>query len=77
MTIRHPSKQAIRVRAHELYLERGRKLGHEIDDWLQAEYELTQLPIRKLSPDKTTAAHFQKSPLVNLIQTAIFLGENI
>jgi hypothetical protein len=27
-------------RAYELYLERGREDGHDIDDWLQAEREL-------------------------------------
>ncbi len=27
-------------RAYELYCERGRQDGHDIDDWLQAEREL-------------------------------------
>ena len=30
----------IRVRAYELYEQRGRVPGHEVDDWLQAEAEL-------------------------------------
>ena len=30
----------IRRRAYEIYLERGRLPGHELEDWLQAEYEL-------------------------------------
>jgi len=30
----------IRVRAYELYLERGREPGHETEDWLRAEAEL-------------------------------------
>jgi hypothetical protein len=29
-------------RAHELYEQRGRDDGHELDDWLQAESEVTQ-----------------------------------
>lgn len=32
----------IRRRAYELYEQRGRDDGHELDDWLQAESEVTQ-----------------------------------
>ena len=32
--------EEIRVRAYELYMERGRQPGHEVDDWCQAEREL-------------------------------------
>ena len=31
----------IRTRAYELYLARGAESGHELEDWLQAERELT------------------------------------
>jgi hypothetical protein len=31
----------IRRRAHEIYLERGREPGCDVEDWLQAERELT------------------------------------
>jgi hypothetical protein len=31
----------IRERAQELYEQRGREDGHELDDWLQAEEEVT------------------------------------
>jgi hypothetical protein len=34
-------EEQIRVRAYELYEQRGKDEGHEIDDWLQAEAELT------------------------------------
>jgi hypothetical protein len=34
-------EQEIRRRAHELYLARGAQAGHELEDWLQAERELT------------------------------------
>jgi hypothetical protein len=30
----------IRVRAHEIFLQRGGTDGHDVDDWLQAESEL-------------------------------------
>lgn len=45
MTINGPSEEQIRARAFELYLERGRQPGHELDDWLRAEFELTHLPL--------------------------------
>ena len=32
----------IRLRAYELYEERGRQDGHEEEDWLRAEEEITQ-----------------------------------
>ena len=30
----------IEARAHEIYVARGCELGHELDDWLQAEREI-------------------------------------
>jgi hypothetical protein len=30
----------IRIRAYEIYLERGGQSGHDLDDWIQAEQEL-------------------------------------
>jgi hypothetical protein len=34
--------EQIRARAHELFEQRGREEGHDMDDWLQAEAEVTQ-----------------------------------
>lgn len=34
-------QEQIRQRAYELYEERGRDNGHELEDWLQAESEVT------------------------------------
>jgi hypothetical protein len=34
-------EQEIRNRAYEIYLQRGAQPGHEVEDWLQAERELT------------------------------------
>jgi Protein of unknown function (DUF2934) len=39
-------KSEIRQRAFELYQERGREDGHELDDWLRAEEEITSGKIR-------------------------------
>ena len=36
------SEQEIRRRAYGIYLERGAHPGHELEDWLQAERELTR-----------------------------------
>ena len=32
--------EAIRIRAYELYEQRGRAQGHDVEDWLQAEQEV-------------------------------------
>lgn len=34
-------EQEIRLRAYTLYEERGREDGHDIDDWLRAEAEVS------------------------------------
>ncbi len=36
----------IRVRAYELYEARGRKHGHELDDWLRAKEEIREKEFR-------------------------------
>ena len=36
-----PNAEAIAKRAYELYLQRGSVPGHELDDWLEAEAELS------------------------------------
>jgi hypothetical protein len=38
--------EGIQLRAYEIYIERGRTDGRALDDWLEAEKELTQT-IRK------------------------------
>jgi len=43
-------QEQIRLRAYELYEQRGREDGHDLDDWLHAESEVAQ---RK---EKTEAA---------------------
>jgi Protein of unknown function (DUF2934) len=35
-------QQQVRRRAFELYEQRGREDGHDLEDWLQAESELVQ-----------------------------------
>ena len=37
-----PLNEQIRSRAYELYQQRGGEDGHDLDDWLQAQSEMTQ-----------------------------------
>ena len=39
--VQSASEQEIRHRAYEIYLKRGGQPGYELEDWLQAERELT------------------------------------
>jgi hypothetical protein len=42
-------EEQIRQRAHELYEARGREDGHDFDDWLRAEAEITQPKARTIA----------------------------
>ena len=48
------SKEEIARRAHELYVERGRQDGRDLEDWVRAEKELSQDPVA--GPGKTKTA---------------------
>jgi len=39
---KHPTTEEIAARAYEIYLERGETHGNDVEDWLQAERELTE-----------------------------------
>jgi hypothetical protein len=69
-----PTHQEIAARAYQIFLERGRAHGHDRDDWLQAEYELMQLPVRKiaeLSAAKKPDEKIKLSSIINVVQTAL------
>jgi Protein of unknown function (DUF2934) len=36
-----PTPQSIQLRAYEIYAERGCEHGHDLEDWLTAEREMT------------------------------------
>jgi hypothetical protein len=41
VSVGNPARgEEIRLRAYEIYLERGEQPGSDLDDWLQAECEL-------------------------------------
>lgn len=76
MSYRQPTYQEIAARAYQIYLERGRGEGRDTDDWLQAEYELMQLPVRKLAeiePPKPNGKETRKRrSIVDLVRTAMY-----
>jgi len=43
-----PSPEEIRLRAYEIYVDRGQTEGQELEDWLQAEKELVETLRKKL-----------------------------
>ncbi len=39
---RHPTRDEIELRAYQIYVERGGAHGNDLEDWLQAEFELSE-----------------------------------
>ena len=39
---RHPTREEIELRAYQIYVERGGAQGNDLEDWLQAEFELIE-----------------------------------
>lgn len=75
MTYRRPTHQEIAARAYQLFLERGRLEGHAVDDWLQAEYEVMQLPVRLLAeiePPETIKGRQRKRSIIDLVRAAMY-----
>jgi len=74
MSVTLPTHAEISARAYELYVERGRLDGYELDDWLQSEYELMQLPVAKIAElDAPKAKDKKHQCLVNVVRSAIGL----
>ncbi len=74
VVLRRPSREEIMARAYQLYLQRGCQHGHDVDDWLQAEYELMQTPVRVLAEmDVPTLPHKKKQgkSLVDVVKMAV------
>lgn len=75
MEYRQPTHQEIAARAYQLFLERGRVGGHDVDDWLQAEYELMQLPVRKLAeiePPQPEKGKKKQRSIIDLVRAAMY-----
>ena len=70
-----PTQEEIARRANQICQERGSQPDHEIDDWLQAEYDLMQLPVSKIAKlEPTGRKNGTRRALVSLVQLAMFLG---
>lgn len=72
---KRPSDEEIAARAYQLYVESDCEPGHDLDNWLQAEYELMQLPVRELAnlpqPESQRGRATRKS-VVELVRAAMF-----
>ncbi len=72
MSVTQPTQAQIAARAYELYVQRGRQDGYEMDDWLQAEYELMQMPMDKIAEmDAPKAKDRKHRSLVNVVRAAM------
>jgi len=73
-TTRVPTEADIRQRAQEIFMARGGRPGREIDDWLQAEYELTKLPVDRLAKLAAPKSKRTKLAVAQVVQAALLLG---
>jgi len=72
VSVTRPTHAEISARAYELYVQRGRLEGYDKDDWLQAEYELMQLPVDKIAELDTPKAKDKKHrSLVDVVRLAV------
>lgn len=71
--VHFPTLDEIRTRAYQIYLSRGSGSGHDIDDWVQAEYELMQLPLHKIAKLEAKAIEGKNYRLFNLARAALTL----
>jgi len=67
-----PTCEQIAARAYQIYLERGCQHGHDMDDWLQAEYELLQLPVDKLAKVKPARAMTVRRSVIHVVRSALY-----
>jgi len=69
-----PTEAEIRRRALEIFLARGQRPGHAIDDWLQAEYELAQLPVQHLAQLATPKSKRSQLAVAEMVQVALLIS---
>ena len=74
MKHKRPTYEEIAARAYQIHLESGRRHGHDLDDWLQAEYERMHLPVgnlAKLTVPKTSKARREAKSIIEVVRAAI------
>jgi Protein of unknown function (DUF2934) len=57
--VRNPTETQVRQQAFEFYLGRGCLPGHDLDDWFQAEHDLTLLVVSE--SDEVNSTQTKKS----------------
>ncbi len=55
------TEERIRLRAHEIYIQRGNAEGSELDDWLEAERQIMAESEQERKPQGMRAAHGSRS----------------
>jgi len=65
------SKEQIRKRAYEIYLKHG-KPGHDLQNWLQAERELTEISER----EETETAVWEDTSTRRGVKQNVTIGSN-
>lgn len=73
-----PTQQQIAERAYQIYLANGCREGRAQDDWLQAQYELAQQPIRelvKINPTKKSRIPANIAMLAGVVHVAVWLAQ--
>ena len=63
-----PSQEQIQQRAYELFVQRGCECGRELEDWLAAEKELTELAVE---PELRQAEPIVEARRIKRTKTAV------
>jgi len=74
-----PTQQELAARAYEIYRTNGSQPGHQLDDWLQAEYELRHLPLRLLAaekPPRTPPGGSERKSISDLVRAQWFTARS-
>ena len=71
--VRFPTLGEIRTQAYQIYLARGSQPNHSLDDWLQAEYELMQLPLHEIADVEATELASHNLKLFSLARLSLTL----
>ena len=71
LKVRFPTLGEIRTQAYLIYQARGSQPGHDLDDWLQAEFDLMQLPLHKIADVEADAIESHNLKLFSLARVAL------
>jgi hypothetical protein len=69
---RKPSREEVEIRAYEIYVGRGGEDGHDVEDWIAAEEELSARPVSEPESSSTVTS----APQTTLHRTAAASGSD-